>query len=145
MNRRSVLAATGAATVGLVGTSGCLGLDSSNGDPPAKLCFARLFNEDDQPRTLDSAVETPSEDGDGTTDVFAESYDLEPGSLKRIEPDLGGSGQYVVRASSESETVRVSLSEKVADAEKQPEGIALTFRVVSGDNFPWDWRIFPEC
>lgn len=145
MNRRSVLVATGAATVGLVGTSGCLGLGGTNGEPPAKLCFARLFNEDDQPRTLEFAVEAPSEDGDGTTDVFAESYDLEPGSLKRIEPELGGSGQYIVRASSESETVCVSLSEKVADAEGQPEGIALTFRMVRGDHLPWDWTIFPEC
>ncbi|GAA0654544.1 hypothetical protein GCM10009019_17710 [Salarchaeum japonicum] len=105
----------------------------------------RVFNEDDQPRTLEFAVEAPSEDGAGTTDVFVDSYDLEPGSLRRIEPDVGASGQYVVRASSESETVRVSLSEKVANAEGQPEGIALTFRMVSGDPLPWDWTIFPEC
>lgn len=145
MHRRRVLVAASTATVGLAGTSGCLGFGGGSEEPPAELCFARLFNEDDQARTFEFAVEAPDEDGDSTEDVFAESYDLSAGSLKRVEPDLGGSGRYVVRATAAGETVRVSLSEQVANAEGRPGGVALTFRVVSGTNFPWNATPFPEC
>lgn len=143
MHRRRALAA--AAAAGLAGTSGCLGFGGGSGEPPAELCWARFFNEDDQSQTVEFAVEAPSEDGDGTEDVFAESYDLSAGSMKRVEPELGGSDRYVVRATVADKTTRVSLSEQVANAEGRPEGVVLTFRVVSGPNFPWEATPFPEC
>ncbi|SEW24814.1 hypothetical protein [Halobacterium jilantaiense] len=145
MHRRRVLAATGTAAAALAGTSGCLGRGGDSEGPPAELCWARLFNEDDESRTFEFAVEATRSDGNGTEDVFAESYDLPAGSLKRIEPELGGSGRYVVRASAADETVRVSLPEQVAAADRRPEGVALTFRVVGGTNFPWEATPFPEC
>jgi hypothetical protein len=145
MHRRRVLAAAGTAAAGLAGASGCLGFGGDSDDPPAELCWARLFNEADRPHTLEFAVEAPAGDGDGTEDVFAESYDLSAGSLTRIEPELGGSGRYVVRAAAAGETVRVSLPEQVAAADGQPDGVSLTFRVVGGTNFPWTATPFPEC
>jgi len=145
MNRRHALISTGSAMAGIVGTSGCLSFDGGDNDPAAELCFVRIFNETDQSHTLEATVEAPIEDGDRTEAVFEESYDLEAGSMKRIEPDLDGTDQYVVRATAAGETARVSLAEQVAMADGEPEGIALTFRVVSGTNFPWEATPFPEC
>lgn len=145
MHRRRVLMSTGTAMAGVIGISGCLSFGVGSEDPSAELCFARIFNEDDQSHTLELTVEAPSEDGDDTEEVFVESYDLAANSLKRVEPDLDGSDQYVVRATANGVTARVSLPEQVKMADGKPEGIALTFRVVSGTNFPWEATPFPEC
>lgn len=130
---------------GVIGTSGCLSFGVGNGDRSAELCFTRLFNEDDQSHTLELTVEAPIKGENDTDEVFVESYDLAANSLRRVEPDLDGSDQYVVRAAADGVTARVSLPEQVEIADGKPEGVALTFRVVSGPNFPWEATPFPEC
>ncbi|WP_226023993.1 hypothetical protein [Halomicrobium salinisoli] len=92
-----------------VASVGCLGLGSSQ-SKESKLAWIWLLNDRDEPYEVDVVVE------DNGETVFSESYQLgtEPGTANiREDNPVGGTGQYVVRATMDGETREVDTIDAV--------------------------------
>ena len=108
ITRRTLLALAGTAVAGLI--SGCVsripGVDrSDDGRDDVGIDLLAVHNDDEESREATVVIE----DGDGT-EVFREEYALEPGTADGLENPVDGKGDYTVRATVGTTTVRDRLS-----------------------------------
>lgn len=128
MPTRRALLTLGCAAIG--STAGCLsripGIDrTDDGRDSVGIDLLAVHNGDEESREATVVIE----DGDGT-EVFREVYALDPGTADGLENPVDGKGDYTVRATVGTTTVRDRLS---TGLEKDERCVVVRMRVRNPD------------